>query len=291
MSTNTPVKLYPFQKKAVKRAADAVTRGSRLLVVSAVGSGKTLIIAELVKDYSALEGWEVILATPRKELVDQALSKLAPRHLVLTRCIRCMHEAMCAAQELLKKDQQLSTGGCAHCYRTFTLVADGARRYTAHDVDALLGRTRGRTWRRMLDLGLTEQRTVPLTAVSTNRATGTPAVDRRKHGVGDTVGIFTVVAHVYDPDARASRYRVVCSNGHTVLKTADALKRGVCPDCTKVSFGGRPLTLTALARIAGISTNTIQHDLRMGRTVEQIVLSPRLPSARRHQSNAQKTQR
>lgn len=68
-------KLYPFQKRAVKAAVDAITRGVRLLVVSAVGSGKTLMIAELVKHYSKL-GWEVVLVTPRKELVTQALSKL-----------------------------------------------------------------------------------------------------------------------------------------------------------------------------------------------------------------------
>lgn len=68
-------KLYPFQKRAVKVAIDAITRGVNLLVVSAVGSGKTLMMAELVKHYSK-SGWEVILVTPRKELVSQALSKL-----------------------------------------------------------------------------------------------------------------------------------------------------------------------------------------------------------------------
>jgi superfamily II DNA or RNA helicase len=74
-----PHKLYAFQTKAVKAAITAVTKNVKLLVVSAVGSGKTLMMAELVKHYSKL-GWEVVLVTPRKELVTQALSKLEPKH-------------------------------------------------------------------------------------------------------------------------------------------------------------------------------------------------------------------
>lgn len=70
------MKLYPFQKKAVKKAIQAIAEGVRLLVVSAVGSGKTLIIADLVRQYFAKGGWEIVLVTPRQELIYQALSKL-----------------------------------------------------------------------------------------------------------------------------------------------------------------------------------------------------------------------
>lgn len=70
------MKLYPFQKRAVKAAIEAVRRSIKLLVVSAVGSGKTIMMTELVKHFYKLGGWEIILVTPRKELVTQALSKL-----------------------------------------------------------------------------------------------------------------------------------------------------------------------------------------------------------------------
>lgn len=69
------MKLYDFQKRAVQEAVSAVARRSRLLVVSAVGSGKTLIMVDLARRYEA-KGWEVVLVTPRKELVDQALATL-----------------------------------------------------------------------------------------------------------------------------------------------------------------------------------------------------------------------
>lgn len=77
--------LYDFQKRAVKKAMEAIAQRTSLLVVSAVGSGKTLIMVDLARRYAA-KGWEVVLVTPRKELVDQALAKLkvAARHLEVT---------------------------------------------------------------------------------------------------------------------------------------------------------------------------------------------------------------
>lgn len=68
--------LRPYQTEGVTLVEEAWRRGCRApLLVAPTGSGKTVVVAELIRR-SVQRSWRVLFLAPRRELIDQAHDKL-----------------------------------------------------------------------------------------------------------------------------------------------------------------------------------------------------------------------
>lgn len=199
---------------------------------------------------------------------------------VTIQCSRCLRTSE-VNRENLQKGQATSTkrSGCAHCYKSKVLFRDGDRFLTALDAQKEIHLSyaglRDRLRRAGIDVKLWS--VVDLAAVRAVGRSDGVVLARRKYRIGDRIGLYTVQGYV------RRGYVVVCDRGHTKQMDTDMAERAKsCGTCSgrgqhgqEMVVGGRRMSAEALARVAGLSVQTVRLRLRKGSSPEDILFARR----------------